>query len=280
MQRMLPGESTVARQVARTTSGSVEASIANGVATVVINQQARRNALTLEMWDRLGETVRELDQDSSVRVTIIRGAGTEAFSAGADITEFEEKRSTPNKALAYNKQVAQAVHKLVAARKPLIAMIYGFCVGGGCEVALCCDLRIAAEDAVFGIPAARLGISYGHEEIKRLVDLVGPSNAKLIFFTGDPRIPARRAFEMGLINELASTDQLEARVHELVGQMVEGAPSSIRWAKQAIEVVVRDPGLTTVPNSDEMAAQLFGTDDFKEGVAAFLEKRRPRFKWD
>jgi enoyl-CoA hydratase len=266
------------QEVART-SGSVRASVANGIATVVIDQPTRRNALTLAMWEELGETVQRLDQDSAVRATIIRGAGTESFSAGADITEFEERRSTPEKALAYNKRVGRAVQKLIHARKPLIAMVYGFCVGGGCEIALSCDLRIAADDAVFGIPAARLGISYGHEDIKRLVDLVGPSNAKLIFFTGDPRIPARRALEMGLVNEVVSPGQLEARVHELVGQIMEGAPSSIQWAKEAIEVVLRDPGLASVPNSDEMAAQLFGTDDFKEGVAAFLEKRKPRFKW-
>jgi enoyl-CoA hydratase len=110
--------------------------------------------------------------------------------------------------------------------------------------------------------------------------LVGPSNAKLIFFTGDPRIPARRAFEMGLINEVVEPNQLEARVYDLVGQIMEGAPSSIRWAKEAIDVVVRDPGLASVPHSDEMAAQLFGSDDFREGVAAFLEKRKPRFKWE
>jgi enoyl-CoA hydratase len=255
----------------------IDTAVDGGIATVVINQPSRRNALNLAMWQALGQAVERLDRDPSIRVVVVRGAGSVAFSAGADITEFPEKRSTPEQALVYNRHTAAAAHALIHARKPLLALIHGFCVGGGCEIALACDIRSAAKNAVFGIPAARLGISYGHADIKRLVDVVGPSNAKLIFFTGDPLIPARRAFEMGLVNELVPPDQLEARVYELARQIMESAPSSVLWAKQAIDVVVRDPGLTSVPDSDEMAAQLFGTDDFKEGLTAFLEKRKPRF---
>ena len=258
----------------------IDAAVEAGIATVVINQPDRRNAMSLAMWDQLGEVVRRLDADPGVRVTILRGAGTTAFSAGADISEFEEHRSTPEKALAYNRRVSQAAHLLIHYRKPLVAMIYGFCVGGGLEMALACDLRIAADSAVFGIPAARLGISYGHEDIKRLVDLVGPANARYIFFTGDPRIPAERAYHMGLVDELVPADGLEARVRGLAEQIAANAPSSLLWAKKGIEDVLRDPSLSSVANSDEEAAQLFGTEDFKEGVAAFLEKRPPRFKWE
>jgi enoyl-CoA hydratase len=139
--------------------GSVDASVENGLAMVVLNQPARRNAMTLAMWEALGETVRQLDEDPSARVAVIRGAGTESFSAGADITEFEELRSTPDKALAYNKRVGQAVHKLLRARKPLIAMIHGFCVGGGCEIALSCDLRIAADHAVLAFRLLAWGLA-------------------------------------------------------------------------------------------------------------------------
>ena len=258
---------------------SVDVSIDDGLATILLNQPSRRNAMSVEMWDQLGQIVARLDRDPAARVLIVRGAGTDAFSAGADISEFEALRSTPEKALAYNRRVAAAVSPLHHARKPLIAMVYGFCVGGGCEIAISCDLRIAAEDAVFGIPAARLGISYEYADFKRLCDIVGPANAKFIFFTGDPRIPARRAYDMGLVNEVVPTEQLESRVRELARMIADNAPSSLFWSKRAIDVVLRDPALTSVPNGEEQAAQLFGTDDFKEGVAAFLEKREPRFKW-
>jgi enoyl-CoA hydratase/carnithine racemase len=260
--------------------GAVGVTVAGGIATVVLSQPERRNAMSLAMWDQLGAVVRRLDADSGVRVTILRGAGAAAFSAGADISEFEQHRSTPEKALAYNRRVAAAAAALIQFRKPLLAMIYGFCVGGGLEMALSCDLRVASDQAVFGIPAARLGISYGHEDIKRLVDLVGPANARYIFFTGDPRIPAERALQMGLVNEIVPTERLEARVAELAAQIADNAPSSLLWAKRGIEDVLRDPSLASVLNSDEEAAQLFGTADFKEGVAAFLEKRKPRFNWD
>jgi enoyl-CoA hydratase len=257
----------------------VDASLEDGIATVVLNQPARRNAMSLEMWQQLGRIVKQLDGDASTRVTIIRGAGHEAFSAGADITEFEAYRSTPEKALSYNAQVAQAMESLYQAQKPILGLIHGFCVGGGCEIALGCDMRFASEQAVFGVPAARLGISYGHADIKRLVDIVGPANARYIFFTADPRIPARRAFEMGLVNELWPSDQLDQRVYSLARQIGDNSPASIRWAKQAIEVVLRDPGLASVPDGDEQAAQLFGGDDYREGIAAFLEKRKPDFRW-
>ena len=263
-------------QVARTVDVTVE----DGLATIVLNQPSRRNAMSIDMWDRLGEIVARLDRDPAARVMIIRGAGTQAFSAGADISEFDEFRSTPEKALAYNQRVSEAVAPLHHARKPLIAMVYAFCVGGGCEIAISCDLRIAAEDAVFGIPAARLGISYEYADFKRVCDIVGPANAKFIFFTADPRIPARRAYDMGLVNEVVPTEQLEARVHELARMIADNAPSSLFWAKQAVELVLRDPSLASVPDGAAEAAELFGGPDYQEGVAAFLEKRKPRFDWE
>ena len=255
----------------------VDTSVEAGIATVLINQPSRRNAMNLAMWDQLAAAISRLDADPSIRVLVVRGAGDVAFCAGADITEFPERRSTPAQALAYNRRAGHCAEALIQAEKPLIALIHGFCVGGGLEIALGCDLRIAAASAVFGIPAARLGISYGHADIKRLVDVVGPSNAKLIFFTADPRIPAQRAYDMGLVNELVAADGLEARVYELAAQISESAPSSVRWAKSAIEHVLKDPGLVDIQNPDELAAELFGSDDFKEGLAAFLEKRQPRF---
>lgn len=261
-----------------TTEPAVDVRMDGGIAILALNQPSRRNAISLAMWKGVGEEIRRLDADRSCRVVVIRGAGATAFSAGADISEFQEQRSTPKKALVYNRLAGESMESIAHSQKPVIAMIYGFCVGGGCELALACDIRIAADDAVFGIPAARLGISVEHEDVKRLVDLVGPANAKLILFSADPRLPARRAFEMGLVNDLAPPENLEERVYELANQIAENAPSTIRWSKQAIDDVLRDPSLASIPDRDEQAAALFGADDYQEGVAAFLEKRKPRFK--
>ena len=256
---------------------SIEHSIEAGIATIVLNQPGRRNAMKLAMWEELGSVVREVDADPGVKLIILRGSGREAFSAGADISEFEEKRSTPAKAFEWDRRTDEALKSLVFASKPSIAMIYGACVGGGCEMALTCDLRIASEDSYYGVPAARLGISVNAEIIKWLVDIVGPANAKYILFTGNNRIPASRALAMGLVNEVVSADQVESRTHELANEIMRGAPLAVSWAKRSIEVILRDPDLSTWPERDEQAAELFGTDDFKEGAAAFLEKRQPRF---
>jgi enoyl-CoA hydratase/carnithine racemase len=258
----------------------VDASVENGIATVVLNQPSRRNAMSLGMWEQFGQAIERLDRDPGARVIVVRGAGAQAFSAGADITEFEELRSTPEKALDYNRRVSRAVAPLHHAGKVLIAMIYGACVGGGAEIAISCDLRVAAEDSTFGIPAARLGISYEYADFKRLCDIVGAANARYIFFTANPRIPARQAYEMGLVNEVVPTEQVEARTYELAAMIADNSPSSLRWAKQAIELVLKDPGLATVAGGEERAAELFGGPDYQEGVAAFLEKRKPRFNWE
>jgi enoyl-CoA hydratase/carnithine racemase len=258
---------------------TIELALESGIATVTISHLSRRNAMTLAMWERLGSLLRELDADPNTRVVVLRGDGARSFSAGADITEFEELRSTPERAAEYNARVAEALDALVELSKPVVAMVFGHCIGGGCELAVACDLRIAAQDAVFGIPAARRGISLAYDDIKRLVDLVGPSGTKLMLFTGDAAIPAQQAREMGLVDQVVSADELETHTYGLAGQIAANAPSTIRWTKQAIRVVLRDPALATVPGRDAQTAQLFGTADFREGVIAFLEKRPPRFDW-
>jgi enoyl-CoA hydratase/carnithine racemase len=228
------------------------------------------------MWDRLGEVAHALDSDDDVSVIILRGAGSEAFSAGADISEFESYRSTPEKALAYSYRVHHALESLVTSSKPTIAMVHGFCIGGGCEIAIATDMRIAAEGATFGVPAAKLGISIAMEDIKRLVDLVGPSNASEILYTGR-RFSAQRALHMGLVNQVVPADDLDRVVGEIADEIAQSAPTSVRWSKQGIKLVLRDPSLTSAPHRDEQAAQAFGTEDFKEGVRAFMEKRTPHF---
>ncbi|HEV8635961.1 MAG TPA: enoyl-CoA hydratase-related protein [Chloroflexota bacterium] len=255
---------------------SVYAERSGRVGTIVLNQPRRRNALSLEMWERIPGLVEELTADRSIRAIVVRGAGRDAFSAGADITEFEEKRSTPEKAIAYSERTHRAFDALAGCRKPTIAMIYGFCFGGGFELALCADVRVAGESAQFGITPARLGISLGWSDLRNLLWLAGPANAKEILLTAG-RFSATRIREMGLVNVVVPDDDVEGEVIRLADEVSEVSPASIRWLKEAIEIVMRDPGITTVPNPSEKAAGLFGGPDFQEGVRSFLEKRKPNF---
>jgi enoyl-CoA hydratase len=248
----------------------------DGIATITLNNPARLNAMSRAIWRGIADAARAADADPESKVVVIRGAGRKAFSAGADISEFEATRATPAGAAAYSELVHEANEALVAVAKPVLAMIHGYCIGGGCELAVCADLRIAADDAVFGIPAARVGLALAMEDVRRLVELVGPSNAKLILFGGG-RFPARRALEMGLVNETVPADALETHTYALAETIAKAAPTSVRWAKEAVAAVLRDPSLESYPDRFERAAALSTTDDFREGVRAFLEKREPRF---
>lgn len=233
--------------------------------------------MTVAMWDRLGTQARELNDDPAVAVIIIRGSETTAFCAGADISEFEEQRSSPEKAMAYSHRVHRALEGLVGSPKPTIAMVYGFCVGGGCEIAVATDIRLAAEGASFGIPAAKLGISITYEDIKRLVDLVGPAIAGEILYTGS-QMSAGRALRIGLVNNVLPVAELEDATYAMAQAIAESAPTSVRWSKQGIRHILQDPSLSSAPDRESQAAQAFGTQDFLEGVRAFMEKRPPQFQ--
>lgn len=248
----------------------------DGVATVTLNQPDRLNAMSIAVWRGLPDVARAADADPEVGAIVIRGAGRGAFSAGADLSEFEATRATPERARTYSDLVHATMEALVGLRKPLIAMIHGYCIGGGCEIAVCADLRIASEEALLGIPAARVGLALAAEDVQRLVQLVGPAHAKLILFTGR-RFDALRALEMGLVDQVVAPDDLEARTYQLADEIRRAAPTSVRWAKEMIAAVLRDPSLGSYPDRAERAAALSTTDDFREGVRAFMEKREPRF---
>lgn len=248
----------------------------DGVATISLNRPDRLNAMSVAVWKGIPIAAREADADPGVAVVVIRGAGRKAFSAGADITEFEATRATPERARAYSELVHDTMETLAGLRKPLVAMIHGYCIGGGCEIAVCADLRIASDDAMLGIPAARVGLALAAEDIQRLVQLVGPANAKLILFTGQ-RFPAQRALAMGLVNEVVPVDDLEDHTYMLAEQIRRAAPTSVLWAKEMVGAVLRDPSLQAYPDRAERAAALSTTEDFMEGVRAFMDKREPRF---
>lgn len=249
-------------------------SMDNGIVRVVIDHESRRNALNTAMWDRLGELMRELDADDDLRCVILTGAGTTAFSAGADISEFEETRSSADKARAYGKRAHGALAALRDCRHPVVAAINGLCVGGGLEIACCADIRIAVDGARFGIPAKRLGLVVAYEELEGLVELVGKSNTLRILLEGD-LFDTTEALRMGLVNRVVSADDYETAVIKSANLIAEGAPLVARWHKKFANRLLDSRPLTQTEREESFAC--FNTEDFAVGYRAFLEKRNPEF---
>jgi enoyl-CoA hydratase/carnithine racemase len=249
----------------------------DSIATVVLNKPASHNAISLSMYQRIPQVLDALDADREVKVIVVRGAGTRSFASGADISEFEQVRGNATAAKAYNEHVAAAEHALERTTKPTIAMVHGYCIGGGCGLALACDLRFADERSRFGITPAKLGLVYSLESTKRLVDVVGPSRAKWILFSGQP-VYADDALRLGLIDELVPADDLEKHTYEFARLITTRAQFSVRSSKRIVDLVLAgqtaDDDVTT-----EIRNSSFDTDDYAEGVRSFLEKRPPRFSW-
>ena len=243
---------------------------------VIFDHPERRNAISVDMWRDLPEVVRRLDEDPTVRVVVMRGAGELAFVAGADISEFGEKR-TGGAAQSYDVESGRAFGALANLRKPLIAMIHGYCVGGGVAIALTADMRYASADAVFAIPAARLGLGYHLSGIEALKELVGPSRAKEIFFTAR-RFDASEALEMGLVNAVTPAEALEKWVRETALRIAENAPLTVGSVKRIVHELAREPAARDLEAVDDSIRACFESEDYQEGVRAFLEKRSPRFR--
>jgi enoyl-CoA hydratase len=244
---------------------------------MIINRPHRRNALNYHAWQRIVEAVEELNADPDVRVIIMRGITPEAFISGADISEFPSHRANEDQARAYRLAPGNAGQALLGSPKPIIAMIAGICIGGGMQVALNCDIRIAARGTRFGIPAARLGLAYPLDGVLSLSNIAGPANARDILMSA--RIfDAEEALRMGLINRLVEPDQLEATVRDYATRMAANAPLTMAAAKATIREGLRDAAERDRDKIAAMVAQCFNSEDYKEGVRAFLEKRTPRFK--
>lgn len=246
------------------------------VAYITADNPVRMNAWNTGMWAALPGLVAQAGADPEVRVIVLRGAGDKAFSAGADISEFDSAR-TGAAAKNYDALNDAAFNALVGCEKPTVAMIHGFCLGGGLGLALCCDLRLADDQSQFAIPAAKLGIGYNARWVRPILMAVSPSRAKELLFTGR-RFSAQEALHMGLVSRIAPRDTLEADVTALVREIAANAPLSVMAAKRTIDEIARHPEATDMAALDAWIERCFNSADYAEGRRAFLEKRKPQFK--
>ncbi len=248
----------------------------NGVGWMIFNNPERHNAISLEMWEAALEIMAEFSADPSVRVMVVAGAGRKAFASGADISKFKDERQEAEAVAHYQVTTQKAYSAIRGMAIPTIAMIRGYCIGGGTAAAVCCDIRICSEDAKFGVPAARLGLGYGLNRAQPLVDLVGPAYAKEMFFTGR-QFDAREAEKMGLVNRVVADDALESTIDEMMQTIVANAPLTVRCAKLVVGEALKDAAERDVGATERAVAACFASADYQEGQAAFMEKRKPKF---
>jgi enoyl-CoA hydratase/carnithine racemase len=255
-------------------SPHIGAFVAGSIGWLVLDRPARRNALDTGMWAAIPPLIKSLDEHPDVKVIVIRGAGSDAFAAGADISEFGQARSDAAAAKEYEALNGRAFAAIRGVGKPVIAMIQGFCFGGGQAIALACDIRVADSSALFSLPPARLGLAYPLDGLRDLVAAVGPSCAKELIFTAK-RLKARDALELGLItHEFAD---IEPETRALCAEIAAGAPLTIAHAKRAIDLISGRPGHLAEEQVAQLAARCFDSADYVEGRAAFAEKRKPEF---
>ncbi len=248
----------------------------NGVGWIILNNLERHNAISLEMWTAAMEAMDDFRSDKSIRVVVVTGAGGKAFASGADISKFKDERQEAAAVAHYQATTQKAYDTVLGMPIPTIAMIRGYCIGGGTALAVCCDIRICTENAKFGVPAAKLGLGYGMNRAKPLVDLIGPAYAKEMFFTGR-QFTAQEAEKMGLVNRVVADEQLETVVGEMARTIVENAPLTVKCAKLVVGEVLKDPENRDVGATERAVEACFKSQDYKEGQAAFMEKRKPRF---
>ncbi len=248
--------------------------VASGVAYLTVNRPEQRNAMTWAMYERLVEVCEEVDRDDRIKVLVVSGSGDRAFISGTDISQFPAFRGNPQAGVEYEERIDRVIGRLEGVRKPTVAAIRGFAIGGGMTIAIACDLRLAAEGATFGVPVIRLGNCLSMKNYARLVALIGPARAKEMIYTAR-HVSAREALAWGLVNEVVPAAELAERVRELAEGIASAPPLTLRVSKEAIRRVVHrllpdDPGR-------DLVSTCYNSADFQEGVAAFLDKRPPRW---
>ncbi len=255
-------------------TGTVRTERSGAVGTIVFDHEARRNAMTMDMWLAMPEICADLAADDEIHTVVIRGAGETAFVAGADISQFEDRKPGGG---GYDRATGAAITALEELPKPVIALIHGFCIGGGLAVAAAADIRYAADDAQFGLPPARLGIGYSATGTGKLVDLLGPSVTKEIIYTAN-WYDAETALRWGLVNQVVAKAELDAFVAGQAGTIAERAPLSQRAAKLAVADHLRSPDQKRPEEVAAAVAACSTSEDYAEGVRAFMEKRKPAFR--
>ena len=258
-------------------NGKILQSVTDGVGVITFNNPEKRNAMSLDMWQGLGHALVELRDDPEVRVVVLVGAGDKAFVSGADISQFEKTRHNAAASEEYSKRSAAERALLADYPKPTIACIRGFCLGGGMQVAMLADIRIAAENSQFGIPAARLGIAYGYDGLKNLVSPVGPSWARLLMYTG-MRIDSTEAVRIGLVDRVVPDTELWSATMDIARTISGNAPLAVQAAKITIAQVLKDPDKRDMDAIKAIGLACMDSEDYREGRQAFMEKRKPQFR--
>jgi enoyl-CoA hydratase len=243
---------------------------------MLFNNPARHNAVSLDMWDAVPRILAEFDRDDAIRCVVVAGAGGKAFVSGADISRFEKERSNEDAVKHYNKVVEKSYAAFHEFPKPVIAMIRGYCIGGGMGLATCCDIRIATEGSKFAVPAAKLGLGYAYPGLKRLVDVVGPSFAMEIFYTAR-QFTAAEALAMGLVNRVVPDGELESFVKSYADMIAGNAPLTIKAVKAVVSEMMKDEKTRDLKRAQAAVDACFKSRDYEEGRKAFMEKRKPVF---
>jgi enoyl-CoA hydratase len=256
--------------------GKILQSVTDGVGVITLNNPEKRNAMSLEMWEGFGHALVELRDDPDIRVVVLTGAGDKAFVSGADISQFEKTRHNAEASEEYSRRSAAQRALLADYPKPVIACIRGFCLGGGMQVAMLADIRLASDNSQFGIPAAKLGIAYGFDGLRNLVSLVGPSWARLIMYTG-MRIDSAEALRIGLVDRVIADGELWNATMEIARTISTNAPLAIKAAKITIAEVLKDPDQRNMDAIKQIGVACMDSEDFREGRRAFMEKRKPKF---